>query len=50
MKLKQALDEKLFDLRLQDRLLSDGKITQKELDAYLQKLEDDKKNSKQSDE
>lgn len=44
MKLKIALEEKIYDKRLMDRLLSEGKITQKEVDEFLAKLEDDSTN------
>lgn len=45
MKLKMALDEKLLDLRLRDRLIAEGKITKAELDKYLAALTDDVANS-----
>lgn len=41
MKLRIALDEKLMDVRLRDRLLAEGKITKKEVDDFLASLPDD---------
>lgn len=45
MKLKMALDEKVLDLRLRDRLVAEGKLTKAELDKYLASLNDDSANS-----
>ncbi len=45
MKLRLALEEKLMDVRLRDRLLAEGKITKEELKKYLDSLSDDAKNS-----
>ena len=50
MRLDRALKDKLMDVRLRDRLISEGKITQKEVEAYLKKLEDDKEKSEEIDE
>ncbi len=47
MRLKKAIEDKLLDVRLRDRLLTEGKITQKEIDKYLEKLEDDEKNGEE---
>lgn len=41
MKLRQALEEKLLDLRLRDRLLAEGKITKEEIQKTLKGLPDD---------
>ncbi len=41
MKLRMALDAKMQDVRLRDRLLSDGKITKAEIQTYLDNLADD---------
>ena len=41
MRLRLALDEKMMDVRLRDRLLAEGKITQKEIQDYLATLKDD---------
>lgn len=49
MKLKMALDEKLLDLRLRDRLIAEGKLTKAELDKYLASLNDDSANSENVD-
>lgn len=45
MKLKMALDEKVLDVRLRDRLVSEGKLTKAELDKYLASLNDDSANA-----
>lgn len=44
MKLGMALKEKLMDIRLRDKLLADGKISQNEIDQYLASLNDDNQN------
>jgi|LauGreDrversion2_5_1035112.scaffolds.fasta_scaffold575557_2 hypothetical protein len=41
MKLRQALEEKLLDVRLRDRLLAEGKITKEEIAKMLKGLGDD---------
>lgn len=41
MKLRQALEEKLLDVRLRDRLLAEGKITKEEIAKMLKGLSDD---------
>lgn len=38
MKLRLALEDKLMDSRIRDRLVAEGKISKKEVDAYLQNL------------
>ena len=40
MKLAKALNEKVLDIRLQDRLLAEGKITKAEVDKAMNDLED----------
>lgn len=45
MKLKMALDEKVLDLRLRDRLVAEGKLPKADLDKYLASLTDDSANS-----
>jgi polyhydroxyalkanoate synthesis regulator phasin len=45
MKLRLALEEKLMDVRVRDRLVAEGKIPKDELKKYLDSLEDDTKNS-----
>ena len=41
MKLRLALEEKLLDARVRDRLLAEGKLTKEELKKYLDSLLDD---------
>lgn len=45
MKLRLALEEKLLDVRLRDRLLAEGKITKEEVDKFLASLPDDQENA-----
>ena len=45
MKLARALEEKLLDVRLRDKLMAEGKLTKAEVDEYLQKVPDDQKNA-----
>lgn len=45
MKLRLALEEKLMDSRLRDRLLAEGKITKEEVKKYLDTLADEAKNA-----
>jgi polyhydroxyalkanoate synthesis regulator phasin len=45
MKLRLALEEKLMDARLRDRLLAEGKITKEEVKKYLDSLSDETKNA-----
>jgi polyhydroxyalkanoate synthesis regulator phasin len=45
MKLRLALEEKLLDVRLRDRLLSEGKITKEEVKKYLDSVADETKNA-----
>jgi hypothetical protein len=45
MNLKEALDDKKFDVRLRDRLVAEGKITQQELETFKKSLNDDEDNS-----
>ena len=40
MKLSDALEEKLLDVRLRDKLLEQGKLTKKEVEDYYKSLED----------
>ena len=46
MELKQALDDKIMDYRLRDRLLGEGKITKDQVDTYLKQLPDESVNVK----
>jgi polyhydroxyalkanoate synthesis regulator phasin len=45
MKLRLALEEKLMDARLRDRLLAEGKISKEEVKKYLDSLADESKNA-----
>ena len=38
MKLRLALEDKLMDSRIRDRLVAEGKITKKDVDSYLANL------------
>ena len=50
MRLQKALEEKLLDLRLRDRLLAEGKVTMEEIEKYLKSIPDDSANIKNEDE
>jgi polyhydroxyalkanoate synthesis regulator phasin len=43
MKLRLALEEKLMDVRVRDRLVAEGKISKEELKKYMDTLNDDGK-------
>ncbi len=45
MKLRLALEEKLMDVRVRDRLVAEGKIPKEELKKYTDALPDDGKNA-----
>lgn len=45
MKLRLALEEKLMDVRVRDRLLAEGKITKEDVKKYLDTLSDEGKNA-----
>lgn len=45
MKLRLALEEKLLDVRVRDRLLAEGKITKEEIKKFLDSLPDEGKNA-----
>jgi hypothetical protein len=45
MKLRLALEEKLLDVRVRDRLLAENKISKEDLKKYLDNLADDNKNA-----
>lgn len=45
MKLRLALEEKLLDLRVRDRLLAENKISKEEVKKYLDTLPDETKNA-----
>lgn len=40
MKLAKALNEKVMDVRLLDRLVAEGKVTKAEVDQAMSELED----------
>jgi hypothetical protein len=44
VRLSNALSEKLMDVRLRDKLLTEGKISNNQVNDYLNKLPDDKSN------
>ena len=44
MLLKEALEQKVMDVRLLDKHLADGKISRKEYDDYISALTDDSDN------
>lgn len=46
MELKQALEDKIMDYRLRDRLLGEGKISKDEVDKYMKQLPDETANIK----
>ena len=50
MRLSRALEEKLLDLRLRDKLLAEGKITKAQVEEYLNKLDDDMENTLSTEE
>ena len=41
MQLSRALEDKKFDVRLRDKLGSDGKMSKEQLEEYLNTLPDD---------
>lgn len=45
MKLRLALEEKLMDVRVRDRLVAEGKISKEELQKYLETLPDETTNA-----
>lgn len=45
MRLSTALEDKKLDLRLRDKLLAEGKISQKDMEAYMNSLPDDAQNA-----
>ena len=38
MKLRKALEDKQFDVRIRDRLVGDGKISTKDVEGFLTEL------------
>ncbi|MBF0299118.1 MAG: hypothetical protein HQK51_10385 [Oligoflexia bacterium] len=45
MRLKSAIEEKLYDNRLRDKFIADGRITKTQVDTYLDSLPDDQEKS-----
>lgn len=45
MKLKMALDEKLMDVRLRDRLVAEGKLNKDVVDNYITSLTEESSDS-----
>ena len=50
MRLSRALQEKLMDVRLRDKLLAEGKLTKEEVKKFLDGIGDDAKNATYTDE
>jgi hypothetical protein len=49
MRLSRALQEKLMDVRLRDKLLAEGKLTKEEVKKFLDGIGDDAKNASYTD-
>ncbi|EQC46082.1 hypothetical protein [Bacteriovorax sp. Seq25_V] len=49
MRLARALEEKLLDLRLRDKLIAEGKVTKAQVEEYLNSLTDDEDNSEMTE-
>lgn len=45
MRLSRALQEKLMDVRLRDKLVAEGKITKEEVKKFLDGMPDETKNA-----
>ncbi len=45
MKLRLALEEKLLDVRVRDRLLAEGKITKEDIKKFMDGIPDEAKNA-----
>ena len=50
MRLSRALEEKLLDLRLRDKLIADGTVTKAQVAEFLNKIQDDEANVTTTDE
>lgn len=50
MRLSRALQEKVMDLRLRDKLIAEGKVTKAQVEEYLNSLPDDEEKSVYTDE
>lgn len=44
MRLSKALNDKVMDIRLRDKLVADGSLPQSEVEKYLNELPDDGNN------
>ena len=45
MRLSRALEEKVMDVRLRDKLVAEGKLTKDQVDKYLAGIPDEFKNA-----
>ena len=45
MRLARALEEKLLDLRLRDKLIAEGKVTKQQVEEFLASLDDSQENA-----
>ncbi len=50
MRLSRALQEKLMDVRLRDKLLAEGKVSKEEVKKFLDSIADEAKNASYTDE
>ncbi|MGI4993160.1 hypothetical protein ACRXCV_11045 [Halobacteriovorax sp. GFR7] len=50
MRLSRALQEKILDLRLRDKLIAEGKVTKAQVEEYLNGLTDEESNVTTTDE
>ncbi len=48
MRLSKALKEKLMDVRLRDKLISENKVSQSQVDEYKKSLQDESSNLRYS--
>ena len=49
MRLSEALAAKMMDVRLRDKLVSEGKITKAQVQEFMKSLEDDTDNAEYAD-
>lgn len=49
MRLSRALQEKLMDVRLRDKLLAEGKVSKEEVKKFLDSISDEAKNASYTD-
>lgn len=50
MRLSKALNDKVMDVRLRDKLVADGSLSKEEVQKYLSELPDDNSNLQFTDE